>query len=219
VIRRDYFIKLVQELSAVLLRVVSLKARREYAAALHEIDCALERYLGVPPGDAIPEKLDHLLKLCSREEGPASDSLNLLGNLFYEQGEVCAFQQNPEASQRAQFLALGLYLESVRSGVISLDILQRIDELVQRLSDVPMPIPVLRRLFRYLEDRGLYATAEDALYEWLDRGDADAVKEGMAFYERLLTKPDEDLVRGNLPRDEVQEGRGKLSSKAVNPPA
>jgi hypothetical protein len=49
-IRRDYFIKLVQELSGVLLRIVSLRARREYAAALHEIDCALEKYLGLKPG-------------------------------------------------------------------------------------------------------------------------------------------------------------------------
>jgi len=49
----------------------------------------------------------------------------------------------------------------------------------------------------------LYATAEDALYEWLDRGDADAVTEGLAFYDRLLKKPDEELLRGNLPRSEV----------------
>ena len=40
-IRRDYFIKLVQELSGVLMRVFSLKARREFAVALQEIDSAL----------------------------------------------------------------------------------------------------------------------------------------------------------------------------------
>src|SRR5213076_534213 len=102
------------------------------------------------------------------------------------------------------------YLEAVRTGFVSLDLLQRIDELVQRLGDRPLPAPVLRRLFRYLEDRGLYATAEDALYEWLDLNDTDALKEAVMFYERLSQKSDEELVRGNLPRSEVEEGRASL---------
>ena len=88
--------------------------------------------------------------------------------------------------------------------------MQRIDELVQRLGEEQLPAPVLRRLFRYLEDRGLYATAEDALYEWLDLNDPNALTEGAMFYERLSQKSDEELVRGNLPRSEVEEGRDSL---------
>lgn len=217
-IRRDYLIKLVQELSAVLLRIISLKDRREFAAALHEIDCALKRYLGLPPGDALPENLDHVLDLCSRDGGPISDSLKLLADIFYEQGEVMRFQKN-DAYPRAHLLSLGLYLEAVRTGFVSLDLLQRIDELVQQLGDTSLPVPVLRRLFRYLEERGLYATAEDALYEWLDLNDPDALKEGLAFYDRLLKMPDEDLARGNLPRSEVQDGRnGLLQRRRDSPP-
>ena len=43
-IRRDYLIKLVQELSAVLLRIISLKNRREFAAALYY--SAAPKYIG-----------------------------------------------------------------------------------------------------------------------------------------------------------------------------
>src|SRR2546423_7809101 len=208
-IRRDYLIKLVQELSAVLLRIVSLKNRREFAAALHEIDCALERYLGLPAREAVPQNLDHVLDLCSREGGPISDSLKLLADIFYEQGDVLRLQKS-DAYARAHLLALGLYLEAVRTGFVSLDLLQRIDELVQQLGDTSLPAPVLRRLFRYLEERGLYATAEDALYEWLDLDEPNALKEGLAFYDRLLNMPLEDLARGNLPRSEVEDGRKAL---------
>jgi len=208
-IRRDYLIKLVQELSAVLLRIISLKNRREFAAALYEIDCALERYLRLPPSEALPQNLDRVLDLCSRDGSPMSDSLKLLADIFYEQGEVLRLQGNDRHPQ-AELLALGLYLEAVRTGFVSLDLLQRIDELVQRLGDELLPAPVLRRLFRYLEDRGLYATAEDALYEWIDLNDPDALKECVMFYERLSQKSDEELVRGNLPRSEVQEGRAGL---------
>jgi len=209
-IRRDYFIKLVQELSAVLLRVVSLRARREYEAALHEIDSALERYLGLTPGEAMPENLDHVLELCSREGGPFSDSIKLVSDVFYEQGVIYQAQQNTEAARRAQLLSLGLYLESVQHGVVSLDLLQKIDALIQRLGDEPLPTPVLRRLFHYLEERGLYAKAEDALFEWLDRHDANAIDAGMDFYDRLLKKSDDELIRGDLPRSEVGEGRDRL---------
>ena len=217
-IRRDYLIKLVQELSAVLLRIISLKERREFAAALHEIDCAVERYLGLPSSEALPQNLDHVIHLCSREGGPMSDSLKLLADIFYEQGEVLRLQ-NSDAYPRAHLLSLGLYLEAVRTGFVSLDLLQRIDHLVQQLGDTSLPAPVLRRLFRYLEERGLYATAEDALYEWLDHNDPDALKEGLAFYDRLLKMPDEDLASGNLPRAEVEDGRnGLLQRQAATQP-
>src|SRR5882762_5333911 len=128
-IRRDYFIKLIQELSAVLLRIVSLRARREYEAALHEIDCALERYLGLSPDEAVPDKLDHVLELCSREDGPFTESTKLVSDVFYEQGEIYRAQANEEGSRRAHLLSLGLYLESVQHGFVSLDLLTKIDEL------------------------------------------------------------------------------------------
>ena len=35
---------------------------------------------------------------------------------------------------------------------------------------------------------------------------AEVLKRGIAFYERLLLKSDEELLKGNLPRSEVEEG-------------
>src|SRR3954463_2494130 len=212
-ILRDYFIKLVQELSGVLMRVFSLKARQEYAAALREIDEALERYLDLAPNTAVPEKLDHVLHLCGREEGPISEKVILLADVFYQQGEILTLHEGPDPARRSFLLALGLYLESARHGFVSLDLLQKVDALIQRMADAPLPVPVLRRLMAYLEDRGLYATAEDTLYEWIDQDESNALPEGTAFYERLLKKSDDDLDRGNLPRAEVEEGRNSLESR------
>jgi len=212
-IRRDYFIKLVQELSGVLLRVFSLKARREFAAALLEIDTALEKYLDLTPGNAIPEKLDHVLHLCGREEGPISEKVILLADIFFEQGEILAVHEGADSARRSFLLALGLYLESARHGFVSLDLLKKVDNLVERMSDTALPVPVLHRLVLYLEDRGLYATAENALYEWLEQDEPNALPEGLAFYERLLGKSDEELIRGELPRAEVLEGKSKLAAR------
>src|SRR5436190_22756372 len=154
-IRRDYFIKLIQEMSAVLLRIILLKARREFAAALHEIDSGLEKYLGLAPGEAAVENLDHVLALCAREGGPVNESLHILANVFDQQRDIYRLENDPGRSRQAALLSLGLYLEAVRSGIVSLDLLRRIDDLLESVSDLPLPVPILRRLLGYLEDRGL----------------------------------------------------------------
>src|SRR5207245_11050876 len=65
-------------------------------------------------------------------------------------------------------------------------------------------------LFRsYYETRGMLDKAEDALFDWLDTSDPEAPNSGLAFYERLSAKNDQDLERGGLPRDEVEEGDRK----------
>src|SRR3954470_13066168 len=132
-IRRDYFIKLVQELSGVLMRVFSLKARREFAVALQEIDSALEKYLDLSPGNAVPEKLDYVLHLCGREEGPISAKVILLADVFYEHVEILTLHEGAASGQCCFVLALGLYLESARNGFVSLHLLQNVDNLIQRM--------------------------------------------------------------------------------------
>ncbi|MEI0738900.1 DUF6483 family protein [Paenibacillus sp. JTLBN-2024] len=42
-------------------------------------------------------------------------------------------------------------------------------------------------------------------------------EEGLAFYQRLLTKSDEELEAGGLPREEVQEVLGRTARKANKP--
>jgi hypothetical protein len=58
--------------------------------------------------------------------------------------------------------------------------------------------------------------AEDVLFDCLDKDDAAAP--GLAFYERLRTKSDEELERGGLPRTEVEEGRQELLSRTNSAP-
>ncbi|MHB8338167.1 MAG: DUF6483 family protein [Ignavibacteriaceae bacterium] len=40
--------------------------------------------------------------------------------------------------------------------------------------------------------------------------DDNYTEKGIRFCERLLEKPDEDLIKGNLPREEVEESISNL---------
>ncbi len=64
----------------------------------------------------------------------------------------------------------------------------------------------------YCEQLGRFATAEDVLFEMLDRGD-DVAETGPAFYDRLLAKTETELQDGDLPRNEVEDGRQLLLAR------
>ncbi|MNL81461.1 hypothetical protein D3C87_2085890 [compost metagenome] len=73
-----------------------------------------------------------------------------------------------------------------------------------------LPSETEKLLLRYEEERGRYDLAENALYRLIDRSIIQP-EEAREFYERLLTLSPEQLDRGGLPLNEVQEGLAGLS--------
>jgi hypothetical protein len=132
--------------------------------------------------------------------------------LFKERGEIEGAVEKPEVGLRSWTIALGLYLEAVTSPdtIISVDLLRKIEESIDRTNDSRLPADVLKRLLSYYETRGMLDKAEDVLFDWLDTRDSDAPQAGLAFYSRLEAKPDHELDRCGLPRAEVEEGREEL---------
>jgi hypothetical protein len=54
--------------------------------------------------------------------------------------------------------------------------------------------------------------AENVLFDIL-AATPEFSTEGLQFYRRLLTKSDEDLRAGNLPREEILEGIAELKTR------
>ena len=207
-IRRDYILRMVAELVQVLARVVSLKSRQEYEQALREIDRAL-RDLRADNGPAPEEaSLEDWMTLCRKHEQAASGLMMAVADLLREQGDVLARQNQAVAGRRSQTLALGLFLEAVLTGetFVSAELLDKVDRLFETVRGSLTAAPVWRRMMKYLEARGRYAAAEDALFAWRDTGDPAARREGIAFYNQLLSLNDTELENGNLPRAEVNQG-------------
>jgi len=71
-------------------------------------------------------------------------------------------------------------------------------------------------LLRFLRTGGAYAIAEDVLFLQLSafaRPEELRIlaAEGEAFYALLLAEPDEALIQGGLPREEVMQGQAALA--------
>ncbi|MCL2811360.1 MAG: DUF6483 family protein [Clostridia bacterium] len=72
-------------------------------------------------------------------------------------------------------------------------------------------------LLCFLRIGGAYATAEDVLFLQLEafarpEDIRTLLAEGEAFYSLLLAEPDDGLVKGGLPREEVLQGQAALKS-------
>jgi len=211
-IRRDYFVRMVQELTQALTRMLFFKKAEKYPQAMQEFERALTRFWNLTPEQIESFSIEQWIEKCREEEGPMGEKLVALADLFKEQGEIEGGVGKAEIGLRSCTIALGLYLEAVTSPdtIISVDLLRKIEELIDRTSDSRLPADVLKRLLSYYETRGMLDKAEDVLFDWLDTRDPDAPQAGLSFYTRLETKTDQELERCGLPRAEVEEGREEV---------
>lgn len=70
-------------------------------------------------------------------------------------------------------------------------------------------------LISFHEQMGSYADAEDALWKALDvaGNHEDILRRGLAFYENCRKQADNRLDKGNLPRQEVEDGLADLQKR------
>lgn len=80
-----------------------------------------------------------------------------------------------------------------------------------------LPIYIISQinLISYNEKLGRYADGEDCLWKALDVAGDDPriLQRGVGFYETCRKQADKRLERGNLPRDEVEEGYEELRER------
>jgi hypothetical protein len=213
-IRRDYILRIVAELAQVLARVISLKSRQEYEQALREINAALRELRDGNADDLHELSLTDWIPLCRKHEQAASGLMIAVADLLKEQGDVQVAQGKPDGSARSRALALGLFLEALLNGetFVTVELLGKVEDLFAHVRETLSEPEVWRRLAAYFEARGRFAQAEDALFAWLAAGDPAAVRDGLAFYDRLAGLNDEALERGDLPRAELEQGRREFTA-------
>jgi hypothetical protein len=209
-IRRDYVMRLVQEMAQILATVRSLKQRREFEQAIAEVDGAL-RQVGDVGANVL--SLEEWISACRKHDQAAPGLMISIADLFNEQSEILALQNTAAGQPRA--LALGLYLEAIldENSSVSLEMVGKAARLVETTATAALPAPVLRRLINYFLARGDFAKAEDALFTWLETRDPQARTAGVTLYDRLLALPADELERGGLPHSEVEQGRSEFDAR------
>lgn len=213
--KRDYLMTMIEELAQFLGRLLFLKETKRFDVAAVEIDEFLTRFLGHGAAELQAMSHEELIAVCTDEEGLEVNRAIALASMMKELGDLAAVRPDPAAACGCYTRSLLLMLEAYGDGgrALPLEVPERIELVIEKVGECEIPSTLLRPLIRYFEVSGFYADAEDLLYELIESGAPGALEEGLAFYDRLLTKTDIDLVNGGLPRDEVEEGRRGLEGK------
>lgn len=215
--------RLVEQLTAVIAQVAKLGNEEEYQDALDTTDGALRQLTGLGTDAWLSMETDDILaNLSMREDLGGVETAVFMVGIFYQEGEIRALQDDNDGADFRFLKALQLQLAILNShpDMPMPEVVPSVPAMQARLAEneVLLPAKTNQALLTYYEIMGDYSTAEDVLYEWLDAepSSSEAIEAGVAFYESLLLKPDEELEAGNLPRDEVETGLEDLLLEADN---
>ena len=214
--QRDYVLRLIEQFARAVTRVIGLRKQGEPAAAHAELAALTQSFLGINAKLLFSLTDVQLLSLFTVGDALDSGRAVLAEQILVEEAAIQDALSAPELAETYRLRGLSLLLE-----VLARDPLFRTSEytadLNQLLEDAGDELPASHhlKLFRYFAATGRYADAENLLFELVESGVREAVAEGFAFYERLLTLEDAELARGNLPRREVEEGIAQLRKLGI----
>lgn len=214
----DHFMRMINQAMAVLLKIIGLKQAGKYEQAQAAIDQTLEELLGLK-ADLIKRLDDEaLLRAVTLNEQVDVRRLEIISDLYREQGEIYAIQGQAVESRESYRRALFGYLETglaSESGEMDVELHQKIDSLVTILNLHNLSEDTLWALFCYADQAGDYGRAEQALDDLAKRPGVlpDLQPEILAFYERLSELNTQELSRSGLSRELVEaklvQARGK----------
>jgi tetratricopeptide (TPR) repeat protein len=219
--KRDYLMRQFDMLALVIVRAIGLLQEKKPDAALQAIDEELQRLTGFD-SHTLSHLTDHELVTGQMVGETATDTRArriVLATLLATAGEIHDLLGREDDHYRCTLGALDLLLSlPVTEDPLDLPAATpTVDRLVDALAEYGLPPDTHLRLFRYYEESGRYADAEDMLFEIIDaEPDSPEVRAlGIAFFHRLLEQTDEALEAGNLPRAEVEAGLAEIEDDGM----
>lgn len=221
-IRRDYILRMIEEIIQALARIRALRNGQQWQAAESAVDGEFNRLLG-RGAKAILNLSETELVAKLMSEGPTQmlpfKAMQLV-TLLKEAGDIAAEEHRLEESRAFHLKGLSLLLGLIAGG--ELDAIERpefvpsVDAFVNALEPHSLPPETAARLMLHYERLEDFGKAEDILFDMIDAepNRAGLIEFGTAFYSRLAGKSDAALQSGNLPRAEVEAGLADLRSRA-----
>ncbi len=212
--KQDFLMRLLEQLQGVLPYILDLTKTGDYAEAHAVVDQAVREVAGVSTAGLVRLSDREILDGLRRDQTLAWDEKAFfIAVLLKEDAAVYEKQEDEPRSFRRNLKALHLFIWLFLESEDGEEHTAVIRELLDKLDDYILPGPSYALILRYYEAAGDYARAEDTLFDWQENEaemfnpDAPSSAEaGVAFYERILQKNDEELEAGNLPREEAAAG-------------
>lgn len=207
VFRRDYIVRMIEDMTTMVAKVLSLKQERKTTEALWEVDELLNRHFRLNSRLLNSLSVEDVIEMFRFGGVIESDKLQGVAKLLKEESGIYKASGNQEEALTRAMRALHLFLYADLHGADRklLSMTSEMDELLQEVQGYRLPAKTERLLLPYMESMGRFDKMEDTLYRLREQGE-DVTTEGRALYERLLLKSPEELEQGQLPLEEVKQG-------------
>lgn len=212
----DYIMRMINQMVAVLAKLIGLKDAGQYQSAQQVIDQSLEQLLGLKP-----ELLKHMddssiLNLLTSQGELGTERLYILAELYRHEGDILLAQNRTQEALFDYQRALYFYLQlpDNQKDQDSSKIKQKISDLFIELEDVNLPVEILYQLFDFFERNGEFALVKDVITRLLHSPEVDShiITDLITYYERLLESSEADLRSGGLTRAQVEQNLERLKN-------
>ncbi|SFT02497.1 DUF6483 family protein [Paenibacillus sp. BC26] len=214
--QRDYFMRMIEQMSEVVGQVMGLRQQRKQEEALLVIDELLDRQFRMN-GKLIRQLSDaDLVRMMTTNGIVETANLHAVALLIKEEADILTELGRQEQGYPLQLKAFHLFM---RLAILDAPALLRAPseeaaELETKLGIYELPRETKLLMWEWHESDGRYDEAENVLHELAEDGAIEA-EEAVEFYRRLLLLPDESLLQGGLPRDEVNEGLERMRQQST----
>jgi tetratricopeptide (TPR) repeat protein len=214
--QRDYMMRMILQLTEVLGQSMGMRRQDKQKQALELTDGLMGRFFRL--GSKLLNKLSLADLLSMMRTGDILETEKALAaaSLLKEEGDIYEELGNPEESFPRHVKALMLFIEARKEGAkpdwMELD--ATIHSLADKLKNEKLNSGTRKQIVLFYEQSGNYAKAEDELFRMLENGMDNAPVYGLELYDRLLSKVDDDLEAGGLPRQEVLDAVAELKQLA-----
>lgn len=211
--RKDYLVRMIEEMTEVVATVFSLKQQKKHKEALWKLDEELKRQFRLNSQMLHTLSVKDIIEMFKLGDNAEADKLQSMARLMKEEGLIYIELDETDEGLTRLMKALHLFIYSTFHGADKQlwNVDKEIREILQAVSGYRPPAETEKLLFRYEESEGRLDKAEDILFRLRKDGEL-GTEEAAAFYERLLQLDDETLVSGGLPREEVLEGQREIDT-------
>jgi len=213
-VRKDYLLRVIEQFAAFLEKILFHKQAGDYAGAEQQIDATVKTLVGLDPEILYAMGTDQILSTIIGDAKFDVDLCLVIAELYNQKADVARAGNAEKLEIECLEKSFLLYAEAIRHGCDNRSYRDRILALIASLRQHEVTHILRLKFMWYYEFCGLFAKAEDVLYELVESGQESIKNIGMEFYRRLIDKEDVLLAVGNLPRNEVEEGYLHFSKMA-----
>lgn len=213
-LQRDYFMKMTQKLAAVLTKILLHKETKNYEDAEKEIETAAKTIVGLDLKLISVLSAEDVITLMKSSDVYAGRCL-VSAELLKEYADILSEKDKSEESINIYKKSLYLYVEAILTKELPApeEYYPRINFFIINLSPLGFTSEFKLKLIEYFEISGQFSKAEDMIFDIADENVEGFDKKALSFYNRLQSKSDDELIKGNLSREEIRESLEEIQSK------